>query len=88
MDRHGPLLKGRRLVEAVLAASLLCALSVLVVGRPHAPVAGANAVSHAAFQSAISSPPSPSLASLGIDLPPPIHTTDLVAGQVRIQPGG
>ena len=35
MDGPGPQVKGRRILEAMLAASLLCGLSVLVVGRPH-----------------------------------------------------
>lgn len=88
MDRHGPLLKGRRVLEAVLAASLLCGLSILVVGRPHAPASSLNVMSHATFQSAMPPSSSASLVSLGVELHPPIHTTDLGAGQGTTQPGG
>ncbi|MGI4747877.1 MAG: hypothetical protein ACRYGI_16150 [Janthinobacterium lividum] len=88
MDRHGPLLKGRRVFEAVLAASLLCGLSIVVVGRPHAPAAGPNVMSHPSFQQPLPVSASPSLVSLGIELHPPIHMTDPVADQDAAQPGG
>lgn len=88
MDRHGPHLKGRRIIEAVLAASLLCALSIIVVGRPHAPAAGLKAMAHTAFQPAMSLSVSPSLVSLGSDLHPTIHTPESVGGQGAAQPGG
>ena len=40
MDGPGPQVKGRRILEALLAASLLCGVSVLIVGRPHPHLAG------------------------------------------------
>jgi len=88
MDRHGPLLKGRRVLEAVLAASFLCGLSILVVGRPHAPASDLNVMSRVAFHPAIPIAASPSLVSLGVELHSPIHMTNPAAGQGAAPPGG
>jgi hypothetical protein len=84
MDRHGSRLNRRRVVEAVLAATLLCGLSIVIVGRSHTPVSDLNPL----LRTGVSMSAPPSLVSLRAELHPQTHATGRVPEQGTNPPGG
>lgn len=84
MNRHGSGLNRRRVVEALVAATLLCGLSIVVVGRSHAPLSGLNPMLRS--DASMSAPPSPVL--LGAELQTKTHATGRVPEQGANPPGG
>ncbi|NPD65683.1 hypothetical protein HN018_15665 [Lichenicola cladoniae] len=74
----------RRVFEAVLAATVLCGLSIVIVGRSHAPVSDLNRM----LRPGVSMSAPPSLVSLGAELHPQNHATGRMAEQAANPPGG